>query len=121
MSNEKLEEIFKIQLINLINDLLIVFSQDSFILEIKNQLILKINNRNFFPEIKEYFNKDVEQCITEKNDEILFQKNYAYVPTTKSDFLKLKLVKYWNSMSLSNKDKVWCYLLSLLQIYKNME
>ena len=38
MSNEKLEEIFKIQLINLINDLLIVFSQDSFILQIKMRI-----------------------------------------------------------------------------------
>ena len=121
MTNEKLEEIFKIQLINLINDLLIVFSQDTFLLEIKNQLILKINNRNFFPEIKEYFNKDVEQCITEKNDEILFQKNYTFVPTNKEDILKLKLERYWKIMSKSNKDKVWCYLLSLLQIYKNME
>jgi hypothetical protein len=120
MNNEKLEKIFKIQLINLVNDLLIVFSQDTFLLEIKNQLILKINNRNFFPEIKEYFNKDIEQCIIEKNHEILFQKNYTFVPTSKEDILKLKLERYWNIMSISNKDKVWDYLNILLKIYKNM-
>ena len=121
MSNEKLEEIFKIQLINLTNDLLIVFQQDPFIIEMKNIVISKIQTESFFSEIKEYFNTEIEQCILEKNDKVLFKKNYAYVPTTKSDFLKLKLVKYWNSMSLSNKDKVWGYLLSLLKIYKNME
>ena len=121
MSNEKLEEIFKIQLINLINDLLIVFQQDPFIIEMKNIAISKIKSKSLFSEIKEYFNTEIEQCILEKNDKVLFKKNYAYVPTTKSDFLKLKLVKYWNSMSLSNKDKVWGYLLSLLKIYKNME
>ncbi len=120
MSNEKLEEIFKIQLINLINDLLIVFSQDTFLLEIKNQLILTINNRNFFTEIKEYFNKNIEQCIIEKNHKILFQKKYTFVPTNKEDILKLKLERYWNIMSVSNKDKVWDYLNILLEIYKNM-
>ena len=36
MSNEKLEELFKIQLINLTNDLLIVFQQDPFIIEMNN-------------------------------------------------------------------------------------
>lgn len=121
MTNEKLEEIFKIQLINLINDLLIVFQQDPFILEIKNYALTKIKSKLLFSEIKEYFNTEIEQCILDKNDEVLFQNNYAYVPITKGDFLKLKLVKYWNSMSLSNKDKVWGYLLSLLQIYKNMK
>ena len=48
MSNEKLEEIFKIQLINLINDLLIVFQQDPFIIEMKNIAISKIQNKSFF-------------------------------------------------------------------------
>ena len=87
----------------------------------KNIAISKIQTKSFFSEIKEYFNTEIEQCILDKNDEVLFKKNYTYVPTTKSDFLKLKLVKYWNNLSLTNKDKVWCYLLSLLQIYKNMK
>ena len=121
MSNKKLEEIFKIQLINLVNDLLIVFQQDLFLLEMKKQALTKIKSKSFFSEIKEYFSNDIEQCILEKNDEVLFEKKYSYIPTTKNDILKLKLERYWNSMSKTNRDKVWSYLSSLLKIYKIME
>ena len=48
MSNKKLEEIFKIQLINLVNDLLIVFQQDLFLLEMKKQALTKIKSKSFF-------------------------------------------------------------------------
>ena len=121
MNNKQIEKVFKIQLINLFDDLLIVFKQDTFLLELKTQAIKKINEENIFIEMKEYFNKDIEKYILEKNDKIVLEKNYSFVPTTKKEIIKFKLSKYWNIMSNTNKDKVWDYLNIFLQLYKNME
>ena len=121
MNNQKLEQIFKIQLINLINDLLVVFSQDSFILEVKSQFQNKMEQPNFFITLTQYFSKDIEECIINKNDANLFKTNYTFIPTSKEDIVKFKLIKYWNILSIKNKDKVWEYLNILLQIYKNIK
>ena len=119
MSN-KLENIFKIQLINLFNDLLIVFSNDSFLLELKLVLEDKIKNPDFFKDLSQYFCKDVEDCINNKNEKILFRTNYTFIPTSKEDIIKTKLLNYWNKLSYQNKDKIWRYLELLLQLYKKM-
>ena len=37
MNNKQIEKVFKIQLINLFDDLLIVFKQDTFLLELKTK------------------------------------------------------------------------------------
>jgi hypothetical protein len=116
MSN-KLENIFKIQLINLFNDLLIVFTNDYFLLELKLVLEDKIKNPDFFKNLAYYFCKEVEDCITNKDDKILFRTNYIFIPTSKEDIIKTKLLNYWNKLSSQNKDKVWGYLNLLLQIY----
>ncbi len=117
---DKLQNVFKIQLINLFNDLLIVFSNDSFLLELKKTLELKINQPTFFQELDRYFCKEIEECITNKDDKILFQTNYTFIPTSKEDILKIRLMNYWKSLTKKNKDKVWDYLNVLLRIYENM-
>ena len=118
--SSKLENIFKIQLINLFNDLLIVFSNDSFLLELKLVLEDKIKNLYFFKNLDYYFSKEVEDCINNKDDKILFRTNYTFVPTSKEDILKIRLLNYWKTLSNKNKDKVWCYLNILLQIYNKI-
>lgn len=116
----KFEDIFKIQLINLFNDLLIVFSNDFFLKELKTKVEYKIKEPNFFKELETYFCPEIEQCISNKDEKILFKTNYSYIPLTKEDILKTKLFNYWNHIDKKNKDKIWGHLKLLLQIYENM-
>jgi hypothetical protein len=121
MNQEKIKNVFKIQLINLFNDLLIVFSNDFFLLELKKKIEYKIQEPNFFRELNTYFCPEIEQCINQKDDKILFRTNYSFIPLSKEDILKTKLLNYWNIIDEKNKDKVWGYLKLLLQLYENIE
>mgnify|MGYP003981205133 FL=1 len=118
--SDKLENIFKIQLINLFNDLLIVFLNDSFLLELKLVLEDKIKHPDFFKNLDYYFSKEVEECVNNKDEKILFRTNYTFIPTSKEDIIKIRLLNYWKTLSNKNKDKVWGYLNILLQIYNKV-
>ena len=120
MNNQKLEPLFKIQLINLFNDLLIVFSNDSFLLELKLVLEDKIKQPDFFKNLDYYFSKEVEECINNKDEKILFRTKYTFIPTSKEDIIKIRLLNYWKTLSNKNKDTVWGYLNLLLQIYNKV-
>ena len=64
---EKYKEIFKTQSINLVNDLILVFPNDIFLEKVKHDLILYFKDENFVLKLREYFTKDIESSIVNKN------------------------------------------------------
>tara|TARA_B100000963_G_C22464638_1_gene597338 strand:+ start:539 stop:898 length:360 start_codon:yes stop_codon:yes gene_type:complete len=116
----KYKEIFKTQALNLVNDLILVFPNDIFIEKVKEDLIIYLKDENFSIKLKEYFTLEIEECIINKELEILLGTNQFILPTSKENIAKLKFQRYWSSLNNINKDKVWSYLNLLLKLYKNM-
>lgn len=116
----KIKEAFKIQLINLCDDLLVVFNNDNFIYQIKSYIKTQLLEPDFFDRLHSYFCKDIEEAINNKNDDILFKTNFTFIPNSKEDLIKLKMGRYWKNLSNKNKEKVWEYFLILLKLYKTM-
>ena len=116
----KYKEIFKIQAINLVNDLMLVFPNDIFIQKVKEDLIIYLRDENFVTKLNEYFSPDLERCIRNKDLETVLGCNEYLLPISKENIAKIKLQKYWINLSTKNKDKVLAYVVLLLNIYKNM-
>ena len=115
---EKYKELFKTQSINLVNDLILVFPNDMFLEKVKQDLIIYLKDENFVFKLREYFTKDIESSIMNKNSDYLLG---GYIlPISKENIVKIKLQKYWGCLSEKNKEKVWAYLNILLKLYNNM-
>ena len=109
----------KSKFINLVDDLILVFPNDIFIKKVKEDLIIYLSDDNFKFKLKDYFSQNLEDGIKLKD----FNKiigNGVILPTSKENIAKLKIRNYWINMNSNNKDKVWSYLIILLNLYKNM-
>tara|TARA_B100000795_G_C22803805_1_gene443524 strand:- start:2527 stop:2889 length:363 start_codon:yes stop_codon:yes gene_type:complete len=120
MDSNKLKEIFKIQTINFINDLLLVFNNDNLIKNIKEKIILQLEDNNFFNNLNIYFSKNIENGINTKNIELLLNNNKYLLPISGENIVKIKLQSYWLKLDNNNREKVWLYLDILLNIYRKI-
>tara|TARA_B100000242_G_C42805128_1_gene374397 strand:- start:6 stop:365 length:360 start_codon:yes stop_codon:yes gene_type:complete len=116
----KYKEIFKIQAINLVNDLILVFPNDVFIQKVKEDLIIYLSDENFVIKLNEYFTPELETSIKNRDLDNFLGFNQYILPISKENIAKIKFQKYWYNLSLKNKDKVWSYFDLLLKLYNNM-
>ena len=123
MANLKLDKyrkVFNLQLINLTTELRKIYIEDSFINNLIDKVILKTNEPDFFYLLDKYFTKEIEDSIKNKNIEIILKFDGGFIPISGEDIVKMKLSKYWKILSRSNKEIIWDYLESLLNIYTNI-
>ena len=116
----KYEKLFKIQLGNLVDDLILVFPNDNFILKIKTDLPFYLKDNNFVKKLDNYFNSELEEKIKKKDIENILGINQFLLPTSRENIIKLKIQNYWFSLNEKNKDKLWLYFNTLFEIYKKI-
>ena len=73
----KYEKLFKIQLENLIDDLILVFPNDNFIFKIKTDLPFYIKDNNFVKKLDYYFNSELEERIKKIKRNILINQFFT--------------------------------------------
>ena len=115
----KYKNIFKIQAINFMEDLILVFPDDIFIKKVKDDLIIYLSDDNFKIKLKEYFTQNLEDGIKTKDFNKIIGDGMI-LPTSKENIVKIKLKNYWSNMIYNNKEKVWSYLNLLLNLYNNI-
>jgi hypothetical protein len=120
MDSNKYKQIFKIQTINLINDLLLVFDKDPMIITIKDKMLISFNEKDFFDNLNQYFSKNLELGINNRDMDLILDSKKYLLPISSENIVKLKLQNYWLKINLENKDKIWSYLDILLNIYNNI-
>ena len=120
MDSNKYKQIFKIQTINLINDLLLVFDNDQMIINIKEKMLISFDEKYFFNNLSKYFSKNIEFGINNRDMDLILDSKKYLLPISTENIVKLKLQNYWLNLNLSNKDKIWSYLDILLNIYNNI-
>tara|TARA_B110001469_G_C9610739_1_gene303833 strand:- start:702 stop:1064 length:363 start_codon:yes stop_codon:yes gene_type:complete len=120
MESKNLKEIFKIQTINFINELLLVFNNDTLLENIKEKIIIQFRDEYFFNNLRNKFSKNIEDGINQKKIELILDSNKYLLPINEENIAKIKLKSYWNKLENKNKESSWSYLKFLLDIYKQL-
>ena len=114
----KYKQIFKNQVINFINDLILVFPNDIFIEKVKEDFLFYLKEDNFTKKFNQYFTQEIEECIRNKDIENIIGSNIYLLPISKENIIKIKLNRYWTCLSEQNKEKVWNHINLLVRLYK---
>ena len=107
-----IKDILVNQIINLINDMLIVFPNDKLFILCKNNFdLLKNNKDEIILNVKSELIKDekMRKYVKDK-DEKLFEISYVnYLNFNKFSIIMNKLKSNWKKLNNKNKEKVWDY------------
>ena len=90
----KYKKIFKIQAINLANDLILVFPNDFFIQKVKEDLVIYLSDENFDIKLNEYFSPELETSIKNRDLDNFLGFNQYLLPISKENIGKIKFQKY---------------------------
>ena len=120
MSEKSYLKIFITQLNSFIDDLILLWPNDSEFRVFKNGigLLNKTNPRKIVQLFKEYVNK-YENKILERDETFFLENNYNEIEKTENILNSMdKLKTYWGNLSDQNKEKVWKYFEILLKLSK---
>ena len=112
------------QIINLVNDMLIVFPNDKLFLLCRNNYDLLENNRDeFILNVKNELLKDdkIRKYVREKDDK-LFEISYLnYLNFNKFSIIMNKLKTNWKKLNHKNQEKVWDYFNIFIVLLDKLE
>ena len=127
--NDRYYELFNNKLTNFINDLIIVFPNDTDFKLFKNTInLVKLANKKL---LLEYFkigvNDEFKSNIINKNEKFFLDNNYSSVLDNEqightinknnvNEKLINKLKEYWTQLNEENIEIVWSYFNILLQL-----
>jgi hypothetical protein len=127
--NNRYYEIFNNKITNFINDLIIVFPNDTDFKLFKNTInLVKLANKKL---LLEYFkigvNDEFKNNIINKNEQFFLDNNYSTVldntqiehainKENVNERLIEKLKEYWTQLNEENREIVWDYFNILLQL-----
>jgi hypothetical protein len=107
-----IKDILVDQIINLVNDMLIVFPNDKLFILCRNNFdLLKNNKDEIILNVNNELLKDekIRKYVNDK-DEKLFEISYInYLNINKFSLIMTKLKTNWKKLDNINKDKVWDY------------
>lgn len=112
-------KIFKLQFNNFLNEIVDIFN-DEFIINVKKQIIDYMEREDFYEVLGNYFTKDFENNIKNRNINYILKSKQLILPTSKENIILIRANQYWNRMSENTKGNCWMYIDSLLEIYKKI-
>lgn len=107
-------------IINFIDDCVLVFPEEDDFKVFKRGLnvLIKFNPKKILNIFKQYLVL-YRQKIEEKNEDFFLENDYDIVKKYNDkeifDIIN-KIKKYWKTLNNNNKDKIWEYLVLLVQI-----
>ena len=112
IDNINIKDILVDQIINLVNDMLIVFPNDKLFILCRNNFdLLKNNKDEIILNVNNELLKDekIRKYVNDK-DEKLFEISYVnYLNFNKFSIIMNKLKSNWKKLNNKNKEKVWDY------------
>ena len=107
-------------ILNFIDDCILVFPEEDDFKVFKRGLnvLIKFNPKKILNIFKQYLVL-YRQKIEEKNEDFFLENDYDIVKKYNDkeifDIIN-KIKKYWKTLNNNNKDKIWEYLVLLVQI-----
>lgn len=113
-------KIFKLQLNNFLNELINIYN-DEFIKNVQIQIIEYMEREDFYELLGNYFTKDFENKIKNRDMKSILKSNQLILPTSKENIILIRANQYWNKMSENTKANCWRYIDSLIEIFRKIK